>query len=576
MREAPTGPRQTAFVLVGGGSLGAVEVGMLKALTLTDVSADFVVGYSVGAVNGAYFAAEPTHEGALRLERIWRRIRRRDVFPVAPLKSLLGLLMKSDHMIDPAPLRRVLERFIPFGRLEETRIPCHLVAANVLGGSGVCLSSGPAVEALLASSAMPAVFPPVRMGERYLIDGVVAHTSPIAVAVELGARRVIVLPTGFACAIERPPRTALGVALHVLNLLSARQLLMDVQRFCTEVDLVIVPPLCPLSVSSFDFSHSGDLIDRAAEQTARWIQEGGLETRCVPDALYPHAWDSAGRMMPRPGAAQPACPDHTIDSQHRDYRPASPPLGQYFLDADIYPEALRASIPTDLAESLRPDRETAQASDPDSLLRLTFEGATARVRYEARRKLYLGKLLFDIDHCRAVRDGRRHRAFFDAVLHRALWSEIGGVHAQRVCCLTSERSVPDLVGAMFIVGDRRQAIALEQRLIDIFGGPLRWRDRVDMLAGGRDRECLDRNSSIGFQVLKAIVDVLIDDPSGPSPYVFSVEIQIFPLEPYLRTVYEGHLASHAAYKRRQILQDLLPILFPLEVYGDLASSGRMA
>ncbi len=288
MMEAPAGPRRTAFVLVGGGSLGAVEVGMLKALTLRGVSADFVVGYSVGAVNGAYFAAEPTHEGALRLERIWRRLRRRDVFPVAPLKSLLGLLMKSDHMIDPASLRRVLGHFIPYARLEETRIPCHVIAANILGGNSACLSSGPAVEALLASSAMPAVFPPVRIGESYLIDGVVAHTSPIAAAVELGAKQVIVLPTGFACAIDRPPRTALGVALHVLNLLSARQLLIDVQRFCSEIDLIIVPPLCPLSISSFDFSHSSELIDRAAEQTALWIQEGGLETRCVPDALYPH------------------------------------------------------------------------------------------------------------------------------------------------------------------------------------------------------------------------------------------------------------------------------------------------
>jgi hypothetical protein len=133
------------------------------------------------------------------------------------------------------------------------------------------------------------------------------------------------------------------------------------------------------------------------------------------------------------------------------------------------------------------------------------------------------------------------------------------------------RMVQDILGAMFIVGSRPQAYALERRLVQTLGGPLRWRDRVDTLRGGRDRDRLDPQSSSGFQVLKGIADVLMDDPSSEAPYLFSVEVQIYPLEAYLRTLYDAHFASHSAYKRRQFLNDLLPVLFPEEIYGSVTA-----
>ena len=128
--------------------------------------------------------------------------------------------------------------------------------------------------------------------------------------------------------------------------------------------------------------------------------------------------------------------------------------------------------------------------------------------------------------------------------------------------------VQDLLGAMFIVGDRRQAYALERRLVGSLGGPLRWRDRVDTLGSRKDSTRLSARSSSGFSVLKGIVDILIEDPSAPSPYLFAVEVQIYPLEAYLHTLYDAHFASHTAYKRRQFLHDLLPVIFPPEIYGE--------
>src|SRR5688572_24566733 len=99
---------KTAFVLAGGGSFGAVQVGMLRELLARDIRPDLVVGASVGAINGAYLAGNPTAEGVTRLEAIWRSLRRGDVFPIG-WRTLIGLLGRRNFMVDSAGLRRLLE-----------------------------------------------------------------------------------------------------------------------------------------------------------------------------------------------------------------------------------------------------------------------------------------------------------------------------------------------------------------------------------------------------------------------------------------------------------------------------------
>lgn len=278
---------KTAFVLAGGGSFGAVQVGMLRELLARNVKPDLVVGASVGAINGAYLAAKPTAEGVAALEAIWRSLRRRDVFPIT-WRSMLGLAGRRNFMIDPDPLRRLLERNLPFRNLEEAAVPLHVVATDLLGGAAVCLSEGPSVDAVLASCAIPAAFPPVRINGHHLMDGAVASNTPVRSAIELGATRLVVLPTGYACALENPPTRPLSVMLHAITLLTAHQLVADLERYGAEVEIVTVPPLCPLSVSPYDFSRAGELIEKAAAQTRRWLDRGGLGTRRIPGALRPH------------------------------------------------------------------------------------------------------------------------------------------------------------------------------------------------------------------------------------------------------------------------------------------------
>lgn len=279
--------KKTAFVLAGGGSFGAVQVGMLRELVKDGIVPDLVVGSSVGAINGAYFAGAPTLEGVAQLEAIWRGLRRRDVFPFT-WRSLIGLFTRRDYLLNSHGLRALLEQRLPYRNLEDSVISVHVVATDVLDGGTVKLSTGPAVDAVLASCSIPAAFPPVRIGERQLMDGSVASNTPISVAVELGAKRLIVLPTGFACTLESPPRGAIANALHGITLMVAHQLVRELERYRGEAEIITVPPLCPLAVSPYDFTHAGELIERAAEQTHRWLEKGGLTRQRIPGALQAH------------------------------------------------------------------------------------------------------------------------------------------------------------------------------------------------------------------------------------------------------------------------------------------------
>lgn len=282
------GVRRTAFVMAGGGSLGAVEVGMLQALLDWGERPTFMVGASAGAINAAYFAGDPSLAGARRLEQLWCALKRRDVFSIT-LRSVLGLLRRRDHLVDSDGLRRLLERCLMYRRLEDAQVPVHIVASDLLTGNEVLLSTGAVVDAVLASTAIPGVFPPVRINDRLLIDGGVANNAPISAAVGLGATRVIVLPTGFACALEHPPSGFIARAMHALSLLVARQLVHDAERFAgSAIELRIVPSLCPLSTSPYDYSAAATLIDRARAGTQRWLEHGGLDRAGIPAPLREH------------------------------------------------------------------------------------------------------------------------------------------------------------------------------------------------------------------------------------------------------------------------------------------------
>jgi NTE family protein len=283
----PKSQTKTALVLAGGGSFGAVQVGMLKALVAAGVGVDLVVGSSVGAINGAYFAGTPTVQGMKQLEKIWFGIRRQDVFPVS-WRSLFGFARRRDFLVGSHGIRGLVETNLPYRNLEDAEIPIHVVTTDVLSGRPVVLSKGNAADAIVASTAIPAAFASVLIGTQYLMDGAVTSNTPVRVAVALGARRLVVLPTGFACNLDVPPRGALANVLHALTLLIANQLVTELDALTSEIDYAIAPALCPLAWSPYDFNCAKEMIEASESSTRSWIAAGGLSNRAVPDSLRAH------------------------------------------------------------------------------------------------------------------------------------------------------------------------------------------------------------------------------------------------------------------------------------------------
>jgi len=286
-RQSPRQPRgeengHCAFVLSGGGSLGAVQVGMLRALFENDCCPDFLIGTSVGAVNAAWVAARPDHDGMGELADIWMSLRRGHVFPLSPVTGARGLLGRANHFISNDGLRAVLERHIPYERLEEAALPVHVVATELKSGRAAILSSGPAVPALLASCAIPGVFPPVTINRREYVDGGVANHTPITVAMELGATKIFVLPVGYPW-LNKEPTNALGMALHALARIVEQKLDAEVEANRAAADIHVLPALDIADVSPADFSHTKELIDWGYKAAKRYLSGAANGRSVLPE-----------------------------------------------------------------------------------------------------------------------------------------------------------------------------------------------------------------------------------------------------------------------------------------------------
>jgi NTE family protein len=281
-----------AFVLSGGASLGAIQVGMLRALYERRITPDLIIGTSIGALNGAYIASRPaTPDTADALADVWLGLHRFEIFPPDPITGLLGLMGLSNHFLPSFGLRRILRRHEEIGRLEDAAIPLHVIATNARSGMERRLSRGLAQPAVMASAAMPGVFPAVNIGGDQLVDGGVASNTPTSDAIELGARTVYVLPTGHACDLPRAPRGALAMAIHANTLLLSRRALIDVHRLAGRAQLIVLPPPCPQPVHPADFRHTRKLINGGYTEAASVLDDPDADHSSLSswlERLAPH------------------------------------------------------------------------------------------------------------------------------------------------------------------------------------------------------------------------------------------------------------------------------------------------
>jgi NTE family protein len=238
---------------------------MLRALWERGVTADLLVGTSVGALNAAFIASRPqTPQTARDLARAWCGIERADAFPISLRAIVGGLAGHRNHLVPAHGLRRIVERHVELDDLADAPVPLSLVAFDVNTGTEAVLCDGPAVDAIVAACSIPGIFPPIAIGEKLLVDGGVVNNTPIHHAVELGAERVYVLPTQEPRYVQpAPPRTALDAAIYGIGLLVGSRLEADILRYQGDVELIVLPAANKQHVQPTDFEQSSRLAAEA-------------------------------------------------------------------------------------------------------------------------------------------------------------------------------------------------------------------------------------------------------------------------------------------------------------------------
>jgi NTE family protein len=296
----------TAFVLTGGGSLGAVQVGMLTALHEHGIEPDLLVGTSVGAVNAAYLGGPGSTEERLRsLARLWRGMRRQDIFAVEPRRWFAAARGVAPSLFSGLGLERLLERHLGYESLDDARIPVLVTATELVTGRGVIIRHGPVGRAVRASAAVPGVLPPVVHEGRTLVDGAIGELDLLGRTAAHGANDLYLLPAGYPCAGGQST-SALGTAMTALSLLLHRQLAAQVRGYAGPARLHLVPPLCPLGVSPVDFSQTSALMSRAHASTSLWLESA--QDRDDASVLRLHTHRTPGLPLDHPASPAPVVP----------------------------------------------------------------------------------------------------------------------------------------------------------------------------------------------------------------------------------------------------------------------------
>ena len=324
----------TALVLAGGSTRGAIQIGMLQVLAEHGFVPDRIYGSSVGAINGAGFAADPTREGVERMAQIWLRLKREDIYRTGRLHGPWLYLQQRDAVYANSGLRTIVDGGFPFERLEEAVIPIEVVATSLTDGGERWFTYGPAVDAILASAAMPAIFPPVEIdGEKY-IDGGVVDNVPIQRAIDAGATRIVVLLCSPPVITPTPSRRPVEGMVNALLIAIHARFVRDMAHLPEGIEVILCAGPEGTIRDFDDFSTTEHLIALGRAEASEIVRRYGLGTIPYPAPALPVpaiADEGEGGTDDGTGAGSSAAtrevPDHVdssggADSVNESARPA--------------------------------------------------------------------------------------------------------------------------------------------------------------------------------------------------------------------------------------------------------------
>jgi NTE family protein len=274
---------KTAFVLGGGGHLGAHEVGMLRALIEAGIRPDLVLGTSIGAINGAAVAADPSAAAIARLAETWSRIEESDAFDGSILGRLGTLAKTRTHLHGIGGLKRLLEQSATVECIEDLAVPFQCVAACIETASERWFASGSLVDAVLASCSVPGILPPYRIGDEHFLDGGVVNSIPVGRAVQLGARTIYVLHVGRVDRPLEPPRWPWEVGLVAFEIARRHRFLGDLEALPDGIEAHVLPtgqaePPRFSDLSQFRYRDTSSIpehIERAYRASSAYLRERG-------------------------------------------------------------------------------------------------------------------------------------------------------------------------------------------------------------------------------------------------------------------------------------------------------------
>jgi NTE family protein len=267
----------TAFVLGGGGVLGSTQIGMLRALIEHGIIPDLVVGASVGALNGAVIATDPSITAVRTLTELWSDLSRAGVFSDSVLSQAARLARHRTHLHSSEPLRTLLEQHLPVTRIEQMPIRFECVAASIEKAGAHWFAAGSIADAVIASCAVPGLFPPARIGDEHYFDGGLVHSIPVGRAVALRARRVFVMHVGRIERPLRPPRWPWEVGVVAFEIARRHRFIEEMERLDQDVEVHVLPsgePDTPLvNLRYRDTTRATARIERAYEASARYLAD---------------------------------------------------------------------------------------------------------------------------------------------------------------------------------------------------------------------------------------------------------------------------------------------------------------
>jgi NTE family protein len=281
---------KTAFVLSGGGNQGVSQVGMLRGLLERGIVPDVVVGTSAGALNGTAVAYAPNLTGVAQLAAVWEQLRAEHVFPGGKIHRAWNVVRRGTHLFGNEGLAALIHHSSPARSFSDLEIPLRVIATDLDTGDEVVLARGPLKPALLASAALPGVFPIVHHDGRRLVDGGVVNNVPLWHALSGPIDRVYVLNVSAGMG-ERTERSPLDVVMTSFTHARSQRFELELRTLPPEVEVIVLPR--PRDTRDlFDFTGARELIDAAYEMTCR-----ALDARDAHPAGS--AWPARARRFPR-------------------------------------------------------------------------------------------------------------------------------------------------------------------------------------------------------------------------------------------------------------------------------------